>query len=121
MWHPFLAVVSDQGEERVWGVVPAKGGLDTVASPQVLGLFSHLRDRGGGGSMGRLGRCLGCRRSGRRGKGIVRAGSLWRICRRRLCRRGPGVCEWGVFLVARGGGKMCGKNGDGSGLRAQCA
>ena len=91
-----------QGEGRVWEVASAKGGLDMAASRRALGLSLRFRDRGGGGSKGRLGRCLGCRRCGWRGRGRVRAALLWRICRRRLCLRGPGVCEWGV--VSWGGG-----------------
>ena len=105
-----------RGGERV---VSAKGGLDMVASRLVLGLFLRFRDRGGGGSRGRLGRCLGCRRCGWRGRGRGRVGLLWRICRRRLCLRGPGVCEWGGGFG--GYGWMGGEVGDGRGLRARCA
>ena len=77
-------------EGRVREVVgSAKGGLHRVASHRALALSLHLRDREGGGWRDLSGRCLGCRRSGRRGIRRGQVGLLWRICRRRLCLRGP--------------------------------
>ena len=99
--HRQLVSAVDRVGERVKVVRSAKRGLDTAASHQALGLSLHLRDRGGGGSRDLLDQRPGYRRSGRREIRRVRVGLLWMICQRRLCLRGPGVCECQVVVQGR--------------------